>query len=736
MDPHAHPTPPPAPSQEFENNVIYFARTNFRNSSRLFGIKRTDRRQHTYVVGKTGTGKSSLLSNMIVQDIANGEGVCVVDPHGELVEGILDMIPEERVKDVVYFNPADTDYHIGFNILELPDPKYKHLVASGLMAIFTKIWAGVWSSRMEYILNNCILALLDTPGSTLLGIPRLLSDKGYRQQIIANVKDPVVKAFWVNEFESWQDRFRNEAIAPIQNKVGQFLSTSLVRNIVGQSKSTIDIFDIMNEGKIFLVNVSKGRIGEDNSALLGAMLITKIQLAAMERVRIPENERVDFYLYVDEFQNFATDSFASILSEARKYRLNLTLAHQYIGQLVTDTSTRVRDAIFGNVGTMIVFRVGATDAEFLENEFTPEFTIEDIVNLPNYHIYLKLMVNGVTARPFSAMTLPTFKVHTSAMVKEDIISMSQKYYARSRETVEAEINRWSGIMQDGTPGVSEALAGAPGGPSSANIPAPVTVDGLVQRTTPITTTSGVRYQAVCSSCGNLTTLPFEPTPGRPVYCRDCMKKIEVGEIKPIRAGWTHGRPASASAKPREKLTTALSNLGIEFSEEPTPSPSLASKPSPAAAPVAPSRPSKPAKTPFTEAPHTAPRPTIGPAASARPAPRIPSPSLAPASAPDLSSPEAPTTLSLAELAKHQEKSSGKAKHPPRPEVSISSLRDAIRASLNADLAAPMDDDPSQASSIPSEAPSAPTPAMPDQDQKSPRAEDDDDYDDDRSYRRH
>ena len=232
-----------------------------------------------------------------------------MDPHGELVEGILKQIPRSRQKDIIYFNPADTDYHIGFNVLELPDPKYKHLVASGLMGIFTKMWANVWSARMEYILNNAILALLDTPNTTLLGIPRLLTDKNYRQKIIGNLKDPVVKAFWVSEFEEWQDKFRNEAIAPIQNKVGQFLSTSLIRNVVGQSRSTIDIFDLMNEGKIFLVNVSKGRIGEDNSSLLGSMLITKIQLSAMERVRVPEDERRDFYLYVDEFQNFATDSF-------------------------------------------------------------------------------------------------------------------------------------------------------------------------------------------------------------------------------------------------------------------------------------------------------------------------------------------------------------------------------------------------------------------------------------------
>ena len=392
----------PPGTEPLEKDVVYFGRINFRNQNRLFGVKRKDRRQHVYVVGKTGTGKTTLLHNMMIQDIANGEGMCVVDPHGELVESLLSKIPAERLNDVIYFNPADADYSIGFNVLELPDPKYKHLVASGLMGIFTKIWAGTWSARMEYILNNCVLALLDTPGSTLLGITRILVDKDYRQQIIANLKDPVVKSFWVNEYEEWRDQFRNEAIAPIQNKVGQFLSTALIRNIVGQSKSTIDIFDIMNTGKIFLVNVSKGRIGEDNSALLGAMIITKLQLSAMERVRVPEDERVDFFLYVDEFQNFATDSFANILSEARKYRLNLTLAHQYIGQLVTDTSTKVRDAVFGNVGTMIMFRVGASDAEFLENEFDPEVTPQDMVGLSNATIYLKLMVDGVTSRPFSA----------------------------------------------------------------------------------------------------------------------------------------------------------------------------------------------------------------------------------------------------------------------------------------------------------------------------------------------
>lgn len=425
------------------SDIVYFGRVNFRGSNKLFGIKRADRRQHMYIIGKTGTGKSTLLHNLIIQDIARGEGLCVIDPHGELVESLLNKIPEERVDDVIYFNPADTEYPIGFNVLELPDPKYKHLVASGLMSVFTKIWANVWSARMEYILNNAILALLDTPNSTLIGINRILTDKDYRQKIVSNIKDPVVRAFWVNEYEEWQDKFRNEAIAPIQNKVGQFLSTDLIRNIVCQSKSTINIFDIMNQGKILLINVSKGKIGEDNSALLGAMFITKIQMAAMERVRIPEEERLDFYLYVDEFQNFATESFAGILSEARKYRLNLILAHQYVGQLTSGVSTQIRDSIFGNVGTIVIFRVGAKDAEFLEKEFTPEFSVEDMVSLPNYNIYIKMVVDGVAYRPFSATILPPFKTYFSAVTAEKIIENSRKKYGRPRYLVEEEIKEFT-----------------------------------------------------------------------------------------------------------------------------------------------------------------------------------------------------------------------------------------------------------------------------------------------------
>ncbi|MDI6602744.1 MAG: type IV secretion system DNA-binding domain-containing protein [Patescibacteria group bacterium] len=512
-----------------KDEITYFAKTTFRNLNRQFGIKKSDRRQHMYIIGKTGVGKTCLLKNMALQDIQKGEGIAIIDPHGEFVEEVLDRIPSHRINDVVYFNPADTEYPISFNILEVPDPQYKHLVASGLIGIFTKIWANVWSARMEYILNNCILALLDTHGTTLLGINRILVDKDYRQKIVNNIKDPVVKSFWVNEYTLWREDYRNEAIAPIQNKVGQFLNVSLIRNIVGQSKSTIDLQNIMDTGKILLVNVSKGRIGEDNSALLGAMLITKIQLTAMERVRIPEKERKDFYLYVDEFQNFATEAFATILSEARKYRLNLIIAHQYIGQLITETSTKVRDAVFGNIGTLINFRVGAADAEFLEKEFMPEFNKEDLVNLPNYHIYLKLMIDGITSRPFSAQTLPPIPISEKGSQREKIIRISRERYSNPREEVEAKIARWSGILEAPT-----VLLPSP--PSSS------------------------LYKANCSVCGKKTRVVFQPEQGRPVYCKACLKKVEQGKIKvTIRP-----RPMPTKRPQIRENYTELEKLGIEF----------------------------------------------------------------------------------------------------------------------------------------------------------------------------
>ena len=444
--------------QDQQNNITLFAKTNFRNKQASFGIKRDDRRKHMYIVGKTGMGKSTMMENMVIQDIVNGEGLALVDPHGDLVQKVIDYIPSHRVNDVIYFNPADTEHPVAFNILEAVDTRYKHLVASGLMGVFTKIWANLWSARMEYILNNCILALLDSPGNTLLGISRMLMDKKYRKKIVDNVKDPMVRSFWIDEFANWPDKYRQEAIAPIQNKVGQFLSSGIIRNIVGQSKSTLDLREVMDGRKILLMNLSKGSVGEDNSALLGAMLITKLQLAALSRVDVVEEERKDFYLYVDEFQNFATESFATILSEARKYRLNLIIGHQYIGQLVQEKNTKVRDAVFGNVGTIVTFRIGAADAEFMEKEFAPQFTENDLVNLPKHNVLLKLMINGVASDPFTAETLPPMTINAPTGNAEKIMRISRERYANPAAEVEEKILRWMG--QDFHEGIAVVASGA------------------------------------------------------------------------------------------------------------------------------------------------------------------------------------------------------------------------------------------------------------------------------------
>jgi len=421
-------------------DVNYFGLANYRNQNRKFGIKLDDRRRHMYVVGKTGMGKTTLLENMVLNDIYAGHGLGYVDPHGDTAEKILNYIPANRINDVVYFNPADLDYPIGFNILETIRPEQKHLVASGLMGVFKKIWPDVWSSRMEYILNNTILALLDFPGTTLLGINRLLADADYRRRVVNNTKDPVVKAFWQTEFASYNDKYKQEAVAPIQNKIGQFLSASVIRNIVAQVKSRINIREIMDNKKIFIMNLSKGRIGEDNSRLLGGMLITKIQLSAMERVDMPETTRPDFFLYVDEFQNFATESFANILSEARKYRLDLIMAHQYMEQL----DETVLAAVIGNVGSIITFRVGSTDAEILAKEFIPTFVEEDLVNLPKFHVYLKLMIDGVASKPFSALTMAPIAQSTGSM--EKVVRVSRERYAVNRNQIEDKIARWSGMV--------------------------------------------------------------------------------------------------------------------------------------------------------------------------------------------------------------------------------------------------------------------------------------------------
>ncbi|MDP2641673.1 MAG: type IV secretion system DNA-binding domain-containing protein [bacterium] len=446
------------------DEITYFAETDSRHDRKKFGIKAADRSKHIYVIGKTGMGKSTLLENMAIQDIQNGHGVCFIDPHGGTAEKLLEYVPKERVDDVLYFAPFDMDYPVSFNIMEDVGANKRHLVVNGLMSVFEKIWEDAWSARMAYILQNTLLALLEYPGATLLAVNRMYTDKEFRNKVVANVTDVSVRSFWVDEYAKYTDKYAQEATPAIQNKIGQFAGNPLIRNIVGQSKSSFNLRQIMDEQKIMIVNLSKGRVGEGNARLLGSMLITKIYLAAMSRAdenatslsKLPQ-----FYLHVDEFQSFADKSFADILSEARKYKLNLTMAHQYIEQMEEE----VRDAVFGNVGTMITFRVGAYDAEILEKEFAPTFTAEDLVNLGLRQIYLKLMIDSVSSQPFSATTLPPIEPLPVSHVNE-IIEHSRKTFTRPRAEVEKTISDWH---EEGRP-AAKLPASAP---KAAIVPPPL-----------------------------------------------------------------------------------------------------------------------------------------------------------------------------------------------------------------------------------------------------------------------
>lgn len=432
------------------SEISFFGVTNFHNQYMKFGMKRADRRRHLYVVGKSGVGKSKLLELLILSDIHAGKGVAVLDPHGDLVEDLMRYIPEERIDDVIYFNPADMEYPIGFNPIESVEPQYRQHVAMGFIEIFKKLFGANWTPRLEHVLRYTVLALFDYPNSTVFGILKMLTDKNYRQKVVARVEDPTIKNFWVNEFAAWSEKFDNEAIMPVLNKVGQFVSTSLVRNIVGQPKNTMNMCEIMDKQKILLMSVSKGNLSEEISTLLGSMVITSIYQAAMKRAAISEEERKDFYFYVDEFHNFATKTFAEILSEARKYRLNLTVSHQHIGQLSQD----IHATVFGNVGSMIAFRVGAEDANLLEKEFSPIFHANDIINLGVQEFYLKMSIDGQLRDPFSGKTL-TVPAPTKNL-REKIVELSRKKYGRPRAAVEKMIEQMDRGYDEG-PGEVKGL---------------------------------------------------------------------------------------------------------------------------------------------------------------------------------------------------------------------------------------------------------------------------------------
>jgi len=407
-----------------QREINFFARTEYKNKTATFGIKRDDRRKHLYIMGKTGTGKSTMIANMAINDMRNGEGVAIIDPHGDLCDILLDYVPSSRINDVAYLDPSDVAYPFHLNPLEIKNESYRELIASGIVSIFYKLYHFSWGPRLEYILRNTILTLLHVPDSTLLQVPELLTNEKYRDRVVEKLTDPVLKNFWLYEFAKMSPQMRSEAVSPILNKVGQFLSSQTIRNIVGSPQSTIDLEKMMNEGKIVIVNLSQGKLGEDSSALLGAMIITKMQLAAMNRVYLPEEKRRDFYLYVDEFQNFATRSFIKILSEARKYRLNLTLANQYIGQIDED----VQKAIFGNTGSMVSFSVGAADARSLAKEFGLKYKEEELVGLGNYNVILKLSIDNQTSSPFSATTLPLPRARNEN--RDKIIRSSRERYTK------------------------------------------------------------------------------------------------------------------------------------------------------------------------------------------------------------------------------------------------------------------------------------------------------------------
>lgn len=414
-------------SDEVKEQVNVIAETVYKNRPVKYGLLRNDRRRHVYVIGKTGTGKSTLLANMAINDLKHNEGMCIIDPHGDLVETLLDYIPKHRINDVIYFDPADTERTVQINLFEGENVVHRELIASGIISVFQKLYGYSWGPRLEYIFRNALLTLLKSKEAKLSDILDLLTDKNFRAKIIEKLDDPILLSFWVNEYNTMQERLRQESISSILNKVGQFVSSPIVRNVVNTNQSSFSIEDLMSHGKILLVNLSQGRLGEDNATLLGAMMITKIQLAAMARVNIPEAERRDFFLYVDEFQNFATEAFIKILSEARKYRLNLTLANQYIDQIPDE----VRQAIFGNCGNIISFVMGAGDAAYFQNEYGNLYTADDLLNLDKHQIVNKISIDNVLSRPFPAYTLPL--AQSSNQNREKVIRNSRERYAKKRD---------------------------------------------------------------------------------------------------------------------------------------------------------------------------------------------------------------------------------------------------------------------------------------------------------------
>ncbi len=496
------------PTDLDDREISFFGQTNFRNQRVPFGIKRADRRRHLYVVGKSGSGKSKLLELLVREDIEAGKGVGILDPHGDLVDNILKIIPKNRIKDVVLFDPSDLNFPPAFNPLEQVPEALKMRVTIGFIEIFKKLFGTNWSPRLEHVLRYTTLALLDSKGTTVLSILKMLTDKNYRQKIVRNIQDNVVKNFWVNEFAGWSEKFDNEAITPLLNKVGQFVATNMIRNIVGQPENLFDFRKIMDNRKILLMKVSKGILGEENASLLGAMAVTKIYQAAMSRADIPERERVDFYFYVDEFHNFATDSFDEILSEARKYRLNLTLANQFLGQL----GEKIRKTVFGNVGSIISFRVGGEDAGILAAEYNPRFSARDIINLGVRDFIVKMSIDGELEDAFSARTL------NMEIPKEDFaaqsVEFSRRNYARPIDEVRTILTKWEESASEAPPkpGAKPAATGfnqpQPAAAARASGPTGV-VAGVIAPKNPPPTATAIPSQVAVGSSSASPQSPFD-----------------------------------------------------------------------------------------------------------------------------------------------------------------------------------------------------------------------------------
>ncbi len=527
-----------------DDEISAFGLTNFRGINQQFGLYRSDRSRHVYIIGQTGAGKSGLLELFALSDIYHNQGYAIIDPHGDFAVDNLRFIPAHRIQDVVYFNPADTLYPLGFNPMEVIDPNLKNNTSSEIIGVLKRMFGESWGPRLEYILRYTILALLDHPNTTMLDITRMLTDKKFRKEVLATCQDTVVMNFWNIEFASWNDKFQAEAVAPVLNKVGAFTANPIIRNIIGQPKSTFNIRQLMDEGKILIVNLSKGLIGEDNAGILGAFIVTKIQLAAMSRSDIPNVEdRRPFYLYVDEFQNFATDSFATILSEARKYGLNLTVANQYISQM-QDT---VRDAVFGNVGTMISFRVSADDSPILSKQFEPQFEPADLLQMHNRNFIINMVIRGEKAPAFSATTLALPTAQTDYF--EHIVANSRQHYSRDRSVVEQEIKALIAADQ---------LIPSPVKP---NIPKTWPITGVTPTPIAQTTQSSSRPEATPAANSAPRTVTADaaaPTKKRTrSRSRNRKRNTSASNTPATSSGEAGERPAVRPAAPRSDHSTEL-----------------------------------------------------------------------------------------------------------------------------------------------------------------------------------